>query len=62
MIFDLIHLINELRKGYGEFQDSSVVGQSEMDRQSRRLVNMICWSLIALLVIAVILWACLAAR
>lgn len=57
MPFDLIDLILSIRKGYEDFQDSSRVGQSPMDRQSRRLVNTICWVLIAMLVIAVVIWA-----
>lgn len=52
MIEGLIDLIEMIRKGYGDFQDRSLVGQSEMDRKSRRLVNTICGVLIAVVLIA----------
>lgn len=56
MLDELIHLILSFRKGYEDFQDSSRVGQSEMDRRSRRLVNTICSILIALILIGVGVW------
>ena len=56
MLGELIDLIDELRKAYGDFQDRSLMGQSEMDRRSRRLVNTICGMLIALILIGVGVW------
>jgi hypothetical protein len=56
MIFDLVDLIEALRKSYGEFQDRSLMGQSEMDRQSRQLVNTVCGVLIALILLAAGIW------
>jgi hypothetical protein len=56
VIQELTDLIDGLRKSYEDFQDRSVMGQSEMDRQSRRLVRMICVVLIALLLLGSGVW------
>lgn len=41
-------------------RESSTVGESEMDRRSRRWVAMICGGLIGILTAAAIAWAWLA--
>jgi flagellar biogenesis protein FliO len=57
MFEGLIELIESIRKGYEDFQDTSCTGQSEMDRQSRRLVRMVCGILIALTLIGAVTWS-----
>lgn len=56
MIQELIDLIDGLRKSYEDFQDRSVMGQSEMDKQSRRLVRTVCGVLIAMLLLGSGVW------
>lgn len=58
VIQELIDLIDGLRKSYEDFQDRNVMGQSEMDRQSRRLVRTVCGVLIALLLLGSGVWWC----
>lgn len=56
MIHELIDLIDAFRKGYEDFQDRSIMGQSEMDRQSRGLVRAVCGVLIAMLLLGSGVW------
>lgn len=56
MLGELIAIVATIWTADSEMRDGSIVGQSEMDRRSRRWVSIICGTLIALLVIAGIGW------
>jgi hypothetical protein len=56
MIAELIALVAAFWKADEDRRDSSLLGESPMDRQSRRWVAIICGTLIALLAAAVIIW------
>ena len=51
MLDGLIELIALIWGADSDMRDSSVVGESEMDRQSRRMVARICGGAIAVLVL-----------
>ena len=57
MLAELIEFVAALWKADSEMRDSSIVGESEMDRRSRRWVSIICGTLLGLLAIAGITWA-----
>jgi hypothetical protein len=57
VLAELIDLVATLWKADEQIRDSSIVGESEMDRHSRKWVSIICGTLIALLGIAGIIWA-----
>ena len=61
MLGSLIDLIARIWEADSEIRDRSLLGESELEKQSRRSVAWICGGAIALLLIAAILWACLAA-
>ena len=51
MLDQLVYLLMALWNADSEIRDSSLVGQSEMDRKSRSCVAIICGGLIALLLL-----------
>ena len=56
-MFDgLIELVFRLWRAGTELRDSSRVGESDMDRTSRRIVAWVCGGLIALLAVGGLLW------
>jgi hypothetical protein len=57
MLAELIAFVAGLWKADSEMRDSSIVGESELDRHSRRWVSIICGTLLALLVIGGLAWA-----
>lgn len=59
MLGELIELVRRIWHADSEMRDRSLMGESELDRQSRRAVAWICGGLIALLFLVVILWALL---
>jgi hypothetical protein len=60
MLGHLIELIARIWEADSEIRDRSLLGESELDKQSRRGVAWICGGAIALVIIAAILWAWLA--
>jgi hypothetical protein len=52
----LIELVARIWLADSEIRDRSVLGDSELDRQSRRFVAWLCGGTIALLVLAGIAW------
>jgi hypothetical protein len=59
MLGELIELVARIWHADSEIRDRSLLGQSELDRRSRRRVAWICGGAIGLLVIVGILWAVL---
>lgn len=57
MIEGLIELVVSIWRGDTEMRENSLVGQSELDRKSSRMVAWICGGLISLLGGAWIAWA-----
>ena len=57
MLGHLIELIARIWEADSEIRDRSVLGQSELDKRSRRSVAWICGGAIAVVVIVVIVWA-----
>ncbi len=60
MFAELIELVVRLWLADSAIRDRSLLGESELEKQSRRSVAWICGGAIALLLIAALLWACLA--
>lgn len=56
MLGDLIELVARIWHADSAIRDRSLLGESEMDRQSRRFVAWLCGGTIALLVLAGVLW------
>ena len=56
MIGPLIELIARIWEADSEIRDRSVLGESELDKQSRRTVAWICGGAMAILFIAWALW------
>ena len=56
MLAELIEFVATIWKADSEIRDSSLVGESKMDRRSRRWVSLICGTLIFLLVGISITW------
>jgi hypothetical protein len=56
MLAELIALVAALWKADSEIRENSILGESEMDRRSRRWVSILCGTLIALLVVAGLAW------
>ncbi|MEK7953746.1 hypothetical protein [Luteolibacter soli] len=52
-VFELVSLVWDAAS---EVRESSIVGESEMDRQSRRLLAWICGGVVSLVVLGVVLW------
>lgn len=52
MLGELIDLVMAVWNADAELRDHSLVGQSAMDRRSRRTVSIICGGLIGLLLLA----------
>lgn len=59
MLDGVIELVSTLWNADRQIRDSSMVGESEMDRRSRRWVSIMCGTVITLLVLAGIIWKCL---
>jgi hypothetical protein len=57
MLGPLIELIARVWEADSEIRDCSLLGESELEKQSRRSVAWLCGGAIALVVIAGILWA-----
>lgn len=53
---ELIELVARIWQADSEIRESSVVGESEMDRRSRRFVGWVCGIIIALLVLVGVVW------
>ena len=56
MLGDLIELVAGIWQADSEIRDRSLLGESKMERRSRRFVAWICGGTIALLVLAGVLW------
>ena len=56
LLSGLIEFVSALWKADSDLRDSSLVGESQMDRRSRRWVSVVCGTLISLLVVAGIAW------
>lgn len=56
MLAELIQLVATIWHSDSEIRDSSLVGESRMDRQSRRLMAWLCGGAIFLLTIAGTAW------
>ena len=52
----LVELIAAIWRADSEIRESSILGESEMDRQSRRLMAWLCGGAIVLVVLAGVLW------
>lgn len=52
----LVELIVAIWRADSEMRESSIVGESEMDRQSRRLMAWLCGGAVVLVVMAGVLW------
>jgi hypothetical protein len=59
MLGQLIELIARIWEADSQIRDRSRLGESPMEKQSRRTTAWICGGAIILLIIAGILWACL---
>jgi hypothetical protein len=56
MIGELIELVAHIWHADSEIRDRSLLGESELDRRSRRSVAWLCSGMIVLLVLAGIAW------
>jgi hypothetical protein len=56
MLGDLIELVMRIWQADSEIRDRSLLGESEMEKRSRRSVAWLCGGTIALLVLAGVLW------
>jgi hypothetical protein len=56
MLGDLIEFIARIWRADSEMRDRSLLGESELDKQSRRSVAWLCGGIIALLVLGAIAW------
>jgi hypothetical protein len=56
MIDGLIEVVIRIWRADTEMRESSVVGESDMDRTSRKMVAWICGGLISLLVVGGLIW------
>lgn len=56
MLGELIELVARIWHADSEMRDRSLLGESEMDKKSRRFVAWLCGGTIALLVLAGVLW------
>jgi MoxR-like ATPase len=56
VLAELIELVARIWQADSEIRESSVVGESEMDRRSRRFVSWVCGTIIALLVLVGVAW------
>lgn len=56
MLAELIALVAALWKADSEIRENSILGESDMDRKSRRWVSIGCGTMIALLVMAGMAW------
>jgi len=56
LIEALVELIAAIWGADSEIRESSILGESEMDRQSRRLMGWLCGGAITLVVLAGVLW------
>lgn len=62
MLADLIELIARIWRTDSALRDRSLLGESEHDKQSRRIVGKICGGAILLLLLAALLWWWFTAR
>ncbi|MES2440760.1 MAG: hypothetical protein V4584_16960 [Verrucomicrobiota bacterium] len=60
LLAHLIHLIAAIWRGDSQLREHSLVGESGLDRSSRRFVAWFCGGLILILVVAAIGWGLLA--
>ena len=56
MLGELIELVARIWEADSEIRDRSLLGESELDKRSRRSVAWLCGGAIALLVLAGVLW------
>lgn len=56
LIGHLIELIAQIWQADSEVRDRSILGESDLERKSRRSVAWLCGGTIALLLLAVFLW------
>jgi hypothetical protein len=56
MLGDLIELVARIWRADSEIRDRSLLGESELDKRSRRSVAWLCGGTIALLVLTGVAW------
>ena len=56
MLGELIELVARIWEADSEIRDRSLLGESELDKRSRRSVAWLCGGAIVLLVLAGVLW------
>lgn len=56
MLGDLIELVARIWEADSEIRDRSLLGESEMEKRSRRSVAWLCGGVIALLILVGIAW------
>ena len=56
MLGDIIELVARIWRADSEIRDRSLLGESELDKRSRRFVAWLCGGTIVLLIVAGIAW------